>query len=432
MGKFTMGKIFVTVIAVLTAVVLSACGPTLKAMTEPEVTLSSIELHTEGVKTSYLVGQFFDSANLRVEAVYTDRTRKEVTDYIISSKLLTVDESVVTVSYTEGNVTRTANLNLTVTIISGGEGFNNPAWWAVQPNGAVYNGDVLLGWKGNMPEGTVLNIKDGTRVIADNALYYYAALVGVTFPDSLVYIGAGAFSDTSVTKFEVPDSVVFIGENALASAAGNTISIGTGVIYDLEKTFNRTVTTMLEVAYHNENYTAMGGVLFNKDCTELITALTNISGSITLPDTVTEIAARAFYGCGGITQITLPNTLEKIGAGAFVDCTGIIAVSIPAGVTEIGRFAFSGCTKLKTVYLQNESNTATVIGRSVFERCSALALVEIYDKVIPQITADVFPNNTGLKIKIHTAGNLPSRLETVVNMGGWSVHAPKITEVQSK
>ena len=433
MGKFALGKLFVPVVMVLTVIVLAACGPTVKATMEIEakVTLSAIVLHTDGVRTTYLSGQSFDATNLAVEAVYTDDTRKEVFGFSYGgSKSLTMNDQVITVSYTEDNITRTADIEITVVLISGGEGFADKLWWSVQPDGAVYREDVLLGWKGIMPENTVLNIKDGTHVIADNAFYYYADLTGVTFPDSLTYIGAGAFRDTGVKRFEIPNSVSFIGESALSSAVGNTISIGEGVINDLEKSFNRTRTIMLDVAYYNENYTAMGGVLFNKDRTKLITALANNSGSITLPDTVIEIATGAFYGCENITQIILPNTLEKIGGSAFANCANITVVSIPANVAEIGAFAFSGCIKLTTVYLQSGLNTATVIGRGVFGGCSALTLIEVHDKVIPQITSDVFPINANLRIEIHTEKNVPSRLDAVKNMSGWSVHASKITEVK--
>lgn len=61
--------------------------------------------------------------------------------------------------------------------------------------------------------------------------------------------------------------------------------------------------------------------------------------------TVTAVGERAFSGCGEITGLTLPPTITEIGAYAFFQCSSIRGiVTIGEEVTSIGRSAFYGCS----------------------------------------------------------------------------------------
>ena len=84
---------------------------------EPEVekTLSKIEITTAPTKTTYTEGEKFDKAGMKVTATYSDGTTKEVTDYTYTpaGELKTTDTAI-TVSYKEGEVTKTATQKITV------------------------------------------------------------------------------------------------------------------------------------------------------------------------------------------------------------------------------------------------------------------------------------------------------------------------------
>ena len=173
--------------------------------------------------------------------------------------------------------------------------------------------------------------------------------------------------------------------------------------------------TSISVDAANEYYCSVDGVLFNKDKTTLIQyPVGNTRTSYTIPNTVTDIADKAFLnclslvdlsigsgvtnigylafaGCSSLNNITVdstnknicsenrvlsnkemtthiqypignsrifyivPNGVEKIGAGAFADCSIITIVTIPQTVVIIEELAFSGCRWLAYVYYDGNS-----------------------------------------------------------------------------
>lgn len=106
--SYTEGDVTVKVEVAITVVA--------KQQPQPEVVLSAIEITTAPAKTSYLVGERFDPTGMVVTAKYSDDTSKAVTDYTIDldgKDLVRANQKVV-VSYTEGDVTKQANVKITV------------------------------------------------------------------------------------------------------------------------------------------------------------------------------------------------------------------------------------------------------------------------------------------------------------------------------
>lgn len=87
------------------------------------------------------------------------------------------------------------------------------------------------------------------------------------------------------------------------------------------------------VKYIDDNAFSTKSVGFRKDVKEVI-----------LPETITRIGDRAFYGNAGLRRIILPESLRAIGKYAFYGCGNFCdtfeQLYIPAGVTEIGEKAF--------------------------------------------------------------------------------------------
>ena len=79
------------------------------------VVLDSIAVTKDPAKTEYIEGEKFDPADMVVTATYSDTTKKEVTGYTYSpAQELKTTDTTITVSYTEGDVTKTAEVTIVV------------------------------------------------------------------------------------------------------------------------------------------------------------------------------------------------------------------------------------------------------------------------------------------------------------------------------
>lgn len=176
-------------------------------------------------------------------------------------------------------------------------------------------------------------------------------------------IGYGTFRGcTNLTEFNMPSSVGRIRGFAFAETGLTKINIP-AKIYQLGKgVFAECKLTSITVAGDNEDFTAVGNILYSLDMTEIyyhpLTAITiDYSGiadtngalygnenatEIVIPEGVTEIPAYMFYGFKGLTKITLPESLVKIGDYAFYGCTGLKEIVLPAGLERINQNAFQG------------------------------------------------------------------------------------------
>ena len=244
------------------------------------------------------------------------------------------------------------------------------------------NGTITItGYTGSGGVVVIPSATNGYPVtsIGDSA-FIYSSLTSVTIPNSVTSIGSSAFfACSSLTNAPISSSVTNIGEAAFAYTAQIAITVNT----------------------QNQFYSSTNGVLFNKDQTTLVqypaakvgtsytisNSVTAIGGSafydcyslssVTIPDTVTNIADYAF-GNTALTNITIPNTVINIGDYAFVRCPGLTNVTIPNSVTSIQAGTFVGCTGLTNVAI---GDSVASIGADAFSDCTSLINVMIPDSV---------------------------------------------------
>lgn len=155
-------------------------------------------------------------------------------------------------------------------------------WLDKQPDGVVYLGNVLLCYKGDMPENTTIFVKEGTTQIYENAFSGYTNLVDVKIPDSVYSIGNDAFYGTAWFDTQ-PEGLVYAGKVAYCFKGQTKES--KIVIKDGTK--------------------GIGGNAFieNYDLPEpFFTTITEIS----LPDSLICIESGAFSGCPELKSIRLP------------------------------------------------------------------------------------------------------------------------------
>ena len=252
--------------------------------------------------------------------------------------------------------------------------------WNNAPNGFLYIGNWLTNHKGTVPRNTNLAVRNGTVGIGDSMLYTLGSgsLVSVTLPNSLRYIGMGAFGLSGLRTVTIPNSVLEIGNGAFGGSSSLTqVNIGTGVTRIGDYAFqgcaalnNLTIPAnvkyvgkdiLLETAWMNRQangpvYTSnwlvgyKGNMPRNTDITvrngtvgiaaAAFFEQTNLR-SITIPNSVTSgIATHTFYMCRSLERVVLGNGIPYIGNWAFVDVRALTDVTFGTGLKHIGDWAF--------------------------------------------------------------------------------------------
>jgi hypothetical protein len=161
-------------------------------------------------------------------------------------------------------------------------------------------------------------------------------MTSIIIPNSVRSIGSSAFSYSELTSIVISSSVTNIGYGPFASCSS------------LEA---------ISVDALNPSYSALNGVLFDKDQGTLIQYPGAIEGSYTIPNSATNIASDAFASCDGLTDIVIPNSVSSIGDGAFSGCYGLTNITIPSSVANIGDQAFDYCTGLISTFFTGNAPT---------------------------------------------------------------------------
>lgn len=123
------------------------------------------------------------------------------------------------------------------------------------------------------------------------------------------------------------------------------------------------------------------GILYLDICLLGYKGDTKPSGVIEIKEGTRLIAGHAFQGCSGLTSITIPNSVTSIGDYAFSACSGLTSITIPNSVTSIGEYAFESCSGLTSV---NIPNSVTTIGGDAFLFCKALTTVTSLNPTPPE------------------------------------------------
>ena len=249
-------------------------------------------------------------------------------------------------------------------------------------------------------------IISGTGAMSDyeslNAPWYAyrSSIQKIAMNSGLTYIGARAFQNCSnLTDVTIPESVTGIGSFAFASCHSLT-----GITLPSELTTlgsnpfgNCNLLTSITIPETNASFRSVGGVLFNKACTEILSVPSGKSGSYSIPESVTGIGSNAFAGCKNLTDVIIPENVSSIATAAFQNCSGLTGITIPEGVTGIGQFVFDGCSGLTDITIPS---SVTGIDRCAFSNCSSLTSITfsgdaptIYYNAFSNVTATVYYPN---------------------------------------
>lgn len=232
-----------------------------------------------------------------------------------------------------------------------------PADWNEKWNYTVVDGEELLlntiwGVDNNSQDydGYVLN-GDGTL-----CLNSFTGTGNVTVPSehdgkTVTSISENAFSgQTSITGIHIPKTITSIDVKAF-----------NGLI-NLES---------ITVDAENTEYTALGGVLYNKSMITLVRyPAAKADKEFSIPYEVEKIGSYSFYGCQYIESVLFlaeTNTYDPIDGimnNAFEGCASLKSFTVSKYIDNIGEYAFNNCALFSE--FNNEANYLRTVGAKAF------------------------------------------------------------------
>lgn len=197
-------------------------------------------------------------------------------------------------------------------------------------------------WKNEIIEYVV--IPQGVLEIGYSAFDNCRNLKQVILPDSLQFIGEGAFKFSGIESIVIPVNVEMIEDSAFSESEnlkkvifiGENVKLGYSVFENCTKLEKVTLPSKLQV---------ISPLLF-RNCYKM--------ELVELPNSVEVIAYGAFEQCSNIKEIALPNNLKIIEEYAF-SRTALSRILIPYNVNEIKMYAFDNCKLMNNIYIAQDT-----------------------------------------------------------------------------
>ncbi|MBQ7710944.1 MAG: leucine-rich repeat protein, partial [Bacteroidales bacterium] len=248
--------------------------------------------------------------------------------------------------------------NIGIEVFYGCTGLTTMNYNALNCNGNGFT-SYYTSWIEGCTNLTTLNIGPAVESIPQYAFYNRSSLTGtLAIPASVNTIGRFAFHNCS--------GLTQINYNAANASGGGFRSDSlwlSGCTGLTTLNIGSSVETIPNFAFYN---------------------LSRLTGSLTIPNSVTSIGNSAFSGCTGLTSVTIPNSVYSIGDQAFNSCTNLIGtLTIPNSVTNIGVLAFGNCTGLTTLNYNavNCSGNGFTSGNNWLNGCTGLTTLNIGNEV---------------------------------------------------
>lgn len=151
-------------------------------------------------------------------------------------------------------------------------------------------------------------------------------------------------------------------------------------------------------------------------------ACTGLTG-VTLGTGVRTVGQLAFYGCSGITSLSILEGVTTLGASSFRNCSKISGTLVlPNSLTQIGNYAFHTASALTAVTFGSGINQ---IGDGVFANCTNVLSYDFSSVAsVPTLTNANCFNGINANCKIYVRSSLLNSWKTATN---WSARAEYIT-----
>ncbi|KAL7716061.1 hypothetical protein QTN25_006386 [Entamoeba marina] len=191
-------------------------------------------------------------------------------------------------------------------------------------------------------------------LISDRCFSQCINLKSITLPLSLKFIGIECFKTCGIESIEVPNSIKSIGVNCFMECK----SLTNIMLRSQHKEFPFEVSYYDSILYKQFGIACQRIKLTRSDVEKQSKHSDNKNIHYTIPFTISEIDANAFYHETHFESITIPTTVTSIGMNCFRSCRQLTSLSIPNNVQSIGKYCFLECTSLKqlSVPLNNDKN----------------------------------------------------------------------------
>lgn len=194
-------------------------------------------------------------------------------------------------------------------------------------------------------------IKEGVRVICNEAFEGCCNLRQIELPSSLNFIGENAFRGcVKLNEIVLPDSLVYIGDGAFdcedrLSVCKRDYPLNVCIPPSVIMIEGNPFCNNTKIECHNVRFNVVDDVLYSADGTVLISYCSS-ADVFYIPDGVIRIGVAAFRRAH-LRKVLFPSTMEIIDKRAFEDAHIDEDIVLPSSLKEIREDAFNWC-KIKS------------------------------------------------------------------------------------
>ena len=264
----------------------------------------------------------------------------------------------------------------------------------IYADGSDRNTVIITGYKGSEKDIEIPNTLRGKKVISiDQNAFMESDIKSVKIGSNIKTVGNDAFQSCKNLKtVEICEGVRSIGNTAFLDCEKLESVI---IPSTLEKIGDAPFlhTKLKDIDFSNNGYFIIeNGVIYNKDKTELVMALSSADlSSFVCPETVTSIKSLAFSDHKELKSFKLNDGIKIINPGVFNNCTSLSEISVPKTVVSVSGFAF-GNSGLKKIYIPAET--------SKFEKGVFFGIEKNLTVVTPKNSpAEIYAKENNIKVE---------------------------------
>ena len=259
-------------------------------------------------------------------------------------------------------------------------------YFADEKDFTINSSGYITGYSGELAEFVVPDSINGITVtgVDEGAFYRNKNIIGITFPDTMTYIGIEALSSSSI-KYVTAPGLTYIDESGLQ--ADNLIYLNAPKLEKIE--FGGLSTANLrQIEFPNLKYAGTSAFGSNKNVkTVVLPELEYVSAamftncyvlkSVRL-DKATVVDAGAFSNCYWLKIVDIPNleaflSTEYSPFSTFYQCNNLVDVSFEKLTTLTVTNCFESCSHLKNVHMPSVKS----IPYKTFAGCSDLENISL-------------------------------------------------------